>query len=94
MVLKIDREVNEGVAGQLEAAADDFKAEVDRLIGTAEGAAWEGLSREAFIQGLQDMKPQFQQMVDGCIHGKGQALRQGTASIFDAESSVAQGYTT
>jgi WXG100 family type VII secretion target len=94
MVLRVDQGASDGVAAQLEAAADQFTGEVDRLISNADSLDWSGMSREAFLTSLREMKPQFQQMVEGCIKGSGQKLRQSVQALMDADSSVAQGMST
>jgi WXG100 family type VII secretion target len=90
MVLKVDPEVLETEATNIESLASQFGADLDTRASAVEGLDWDGATREAFAAMFSETRTQLRD-VEEQIANIASTLRSAKDGLIEADTSIGQG---
>ena len=89
MVLRVDPEVLESEATNIESLASQFGADLDGRQSSVEGLDWDGATREAFVAMFTEARTQFRD-VEEQIANIASTLRGAKDGLMEADTSIGQ----
>jgi WXG100 family type VII secretion target len=90
MVLKVDPEVLESEATNIESLSSQFGGDLDSRQSAVEGLDWDGQTREAFVAMFAEARTQFRD-VEEQIANIASTLRSAKDGLIEADASIGQG---
>ncbi len=89
-MLKVDPEVLEAEATQIETLASTFGGDLDSRERAVEGLDWDGATREAFVTMFSEARTQFRD-VEEQIANIASMLRDAKDGLIEADEAIGQG---
>lgn len=88
-MLKVDPEVLESEATNIEGLATQFGGDLDARERAVEGLDWDGATREAFVAMFSEARTQFRD-VEEQIANIASTLRSAKDGLIEADASIGQ----